>query len=111
MLLVDLLLQVYQLIQFLDLEINTEEHTVKRNGEEISLTPMEFEVFLVLLKNKNIAISREKLLQVVWGTDYFGETRTVDVHIRRLRKNLQDKENTLIRTVRSSGYALNIDKN
>lgn len=96
--------KVSKIIQFLDLEINTEEHTVKRNGEEISLKPMEFEVFLVLLKNKNIAISREKLLQVVWGTDYFGETRTVDVHIGQIRKKLGISEH--IKTVSKLGYRL-----
>ena len=79
-----------------------DEHTVKKNGREISLKPMEFEQLLVLVKNKNIAISREKLLSMVWGIDFAGETRTVDVHIGQLRKKLDLYDN--IKTVSKLGY-------
>ena len=75
-------------IRILDMEINMEEHTVRKNGVEIPLKPMEFELLAVLAKNKNRAISRENLLRMVWGVDYMGETRTVDVHIGQLRKKL-----------------------
>lgn len=74
-------------IRILDMEINMEEHTVRKNGVEIPLKPMEFELLAVLAKNKNRAISRENLLRMVWGVDYMGETRTVDVHIGQLRKS------------------------
>jgi DNA-binding response OmpR family regulator len=91
-------------IRVLDLEIDTDEHTVKKSGREISLKPMEFELITVLAKNKNRAISREKLLAMVWGTDFMGESRTVDVHIAQLRKKLDLGEN--IKTVSKLGYRL-----
>ena len=89
-------------IEVAGLVINADEHTVKKNGREISLKPMEFELLLVLVKNKNIAISREKLLSMVWGIDFAGETRTVDVHIGQLRKKLDLYDN--IKTVSKLGY-------
>lgn len=93
-----------RVIQILDMEINFEEHTVRQNGTEVQLKPMEFELLAVLAKNKNIAISREKLLRMVWGTDYVGETRTVDVHIGQLRKKLGLNDH--IKTVSKLGYRL-----
>lgn len=89
-------------IEVAGLVINADEHTVKKNGREVSLKPMEFELLLVLVKNKNIAISREKLLSMVWGIDFAGETRTVDVHIGQLRKKLDLYDN--IKTVSKLGY-------
>lgn len=91
-------------IQVLDLEIHLLEHTVRKNGEEILLKPMEFELLCVLARNKNIAISREELLRRVWGIDYVGETRTVDVHIGQLRKKLSLSNH--IKTVSKIGYRL-----
>lgn len=91
-------------IHILDLEINFLEHTVRKNGVEVPLKPMEFELLCVLAKNKNIAISREELLRRVWGVDYMGETRTVDVHIGQLRKKLSLNEN--IKTISKMGYRL-----
>lgn len=87
-----------------DVEINLKEHVVYKDRQEIVLKPMEFQLLAVLAKNKNIAISRENLLKMVWGTEYFGETRTVDVHIGQLRKKLDlgDK----IKTVSKLGYRL-----
>ena len=92
------------IIQILDLEINLAEHTVRKNGMEISLKPMEFELLCVLAKNRNIAISREELLRMVWGVDSMGETRTVDVHIGQLRKKLDLSEH--IKTISKLGYRL-----
>ena len=92
------------ILHVLNMEINTIEHSVKQNGAEISLKPMEFELLVVLAKNKNRAISRENLLRMVWGTDYMGETRTVDVHIGQLRKKLNLGEQ--IKTVSKLGYRL-----
>ncbi len=68
-----------QIVQVADLEISFVERTVRKNGCEIALKPMEFELLCVLVKNKNIAISRENLLKMVWGVDYIGESRTVAV--------------------------------
>lgn len=91
-------------IRILDVEINFLEHSVRKNGEEVLLKPMEFELLCVLARNKNIAISREELLRRVWGVDYLGETRTVDVHIGQLRKKLSLNDN--IKTVSKMGYRL-----
>lgn len=91
-------------IRILDIEINFLEHTVRKNGVEVLLKPMEFELLCVLARNKNIAISREELLRRVWGIDYVGETRTVDVHIGQLRKKLSLNDN--IKTVSKMGYRL-----
>ena len=87
-----------------DLTIDLMERTVRRNGREIPLKPMEFDLLATLAKNKNIALSRERLLHGVWGVDYAGETRTVDVHIGQLRKKLGLGDR--IRTVSKLGYRL-----
>lgn len=87
-----------------DIEINLLERSVRRNGEEIALKPMEFGLFVMLAKNKNIALSRERLLHGVWGVDFLGETRTVDVHIGQLRKKLELADR--IKTVSKMGYRL-----
>jgi len=72
-----------------DIEINEDQRTVRQGGEEVYLKPLEFDVLLMLCKNKNMALSREKLLNTVWGIDFMGETRTVDVHIAQIRKKLR----------------------
>lgn len=93
-----------QTLSAADLEINLLERSVRRDGEEISLKPMEFDLLVMLAKNKNIALSRERLLNGVWGVDFMGETRTVDVHIGQLRKKLGIASN--IRTISKMGYRL-----
>ncbi|MEG2405167.1 MAG: response regulator transcription factor [Oscillospiraceae bacterium] len=81
-------------------------HRVFLSGEEIALAPQEFNLLETLIINRNIALSRERLLSAAWGYDYEGETRTVDNHIQRLRKklNLEDE----IQTVYKLGYRLSI---
>ncbi len=91
-------------IRVLDVEIDLKKRTVHKKGIEVQLKPMEFELLCVLARNKNIAVSREELLKRVWGMDYVGETRTVDVHIGQLRKKLSLSEN--IKTVSKMGYRL-----
>ena len=91
-------------IQVHDVLINLKEHSVSKNGSPISLKPMEYELFVTLASNKNIALSREELLQRIWGTDFIGETRTVDVHIAQLRKKLDFHH--VIRTISKTGYRL-----
>ncbi len=71
---------------------------------EISLKPMEYDLLVMLAKNKNIALSRERLLHGVWGVEYQGETRTVDVHIAQLRKKLDLTDR--IKTISKLGYRL-----
>jgi len=92
------------IINIRDLEINLTEHTVRKCGEEIPLKNLEFELLAILAKNKNIAISRNDLLGLVWGVNYLGETRTVDVHIGQLRKKLGLHD--LIKTIPKIGYRL-----
>lgn len=69
-----------------DITVRVPERTVTRGGEPLSLTPIEFDLLLVLMRNRNIALSRERLLADVWGQLFEGETRTVDVHVAQLRK-------------------------
>ena len=87
-----------------DITIDLENHSVHKNGVQIPLKPMEFELFAMLAKYKNRTIPREKLLNEIWGVDYFGDTRTVDVHIANLRKKLS--LNDSIKTVPKYGYRL-----
>ena len=88
--------------------INLESRVVTVNGSEIELTLREYELLEILIKNKNIALSREKLLKLAWEYDYFGETRTVDVHIQKLRKKLSWENR--IKTVYKIGYRLEVDQ-
>ena len=74
------------------------------NGNEIYLTVKEYELLILLLQNKNIALSREQILDKVWGFEYGGETRTVDIHVQRIREKLDLKNN--IKTVFKVGYRL-----
>jgi two-component system alkaline phosphatase synthesis response regulator PhoP len=76
------------------------------NGEEMELAPQEFELLETFILNRNIALSREKLLELAWGYDYFGDTRTVDVHVQKLRKKLGWEDR--IKTVYKTGYRLEV---
>lgn len=73
------------------------------NGKEVNLTPKEYELLTYFIKNKGIALSREQLLNNVWDYDYYGDDRTVDTHIKMLRKSLGEYRN-LIKTIREVGY-------
>ncbi|MEO5866311.1 MAG: phosphate regulon transcriptional regulator PhoB [Sphingomonas sp.] len=94
-------------LTYADLEMDTVGHKVRRGGEVIPLGPTEFRLLRHFLEHPGHVFSRERLLDSVWGHDSDIEARTVDVHIRRLRKaiNIGDKAD-IIRTVRSAGYAL-----
>ena len=87
-----------------DVEIFPKERIVKKNGVEIPFKPMEFDCLLLLCKYKNIAISRQQLLHALWGIDFEGETRTIDVHIARIRKKLDFQD--VIKTIPRIGYRL-----
>ena len=91
-------------IKFKNIEVDTKQRIVKLNNKEIYLTVKEYELLILLLKNKNIALSREQILEKVWGFEYGGETRTVDIHIQRIREKLDLKNN--IKTVFKVGYRL-----
>lgn len=87
-------------------EIDLAARCVFVAGQEVELTRQEFELLEVLIRNRNIALSREKLLELAWGYDYMGDTRTVDVHITKLRKKLGLEQQ--IKTVYKTGYRLEI---
>ncbi|MEA2780346.1 MAG: two-component system, OmpR family, phosphate regulon response regulator PhoB [Rhodospirillaceae bacterium] len=94
-------------LQYQDLSMDLAAHRVRRNGREVHLGPTEFRLLRHLMANQGRVFSREQLLDMVWGRDVYVEPRTVDVHIRRLRKAINnDREADLIRTVRAAGYAL-----
>ena len=85
------------------LSINEIRHEVRVNDEPVELTPKEYELLIYFKNNQNIAASRESILNAVWGYDYFGELRTVDTHVKKLRAKLGDC-GTMIQTVRGFGY-------
>jgi DNA-binding response OmpR family regulator len=91
-----------------DVEVKLSEHVVIRNNEVIELTAQEYALLEVLIQNRNLALTREKLLEAAWGYDYAGETRTVDMHIQRLRKKLDWED--VIKTVYKYGYRLEVPK-
>lgn len=86
-----------------DMEINFSARTVTINGERVQLSPKEYELLAYLAKNAGIALTREQLLQNVWGYDFFGDDRTLDTHIKLLRKNLGDYAKYIV-TLRGVGY-------
>lgn len=89
-------------MEFGSMTVDLITHRVYENGKEIHLRPMEFQLLTVFLKNRNVVLRREKLLDMVWGTDFLGETRTVDVHVAKLRKKLVSCQ--AIVTVQKGGY-------
>lgn len=91
-------------IEFKSVKVYIDKREVTVNGDAVELTPKEFDLIVVLIKNKNIALSREQFLDKVWGGDYYGETRTVDMHIKSVRKKLNLHES--IKTIYKIGYRL-----
>jgi len=91
-----------------DIELDVDRHVVTKAGNELSLTPKEFDLLAFLVQNVGRVVSREQLLQSVWGYDYAGDTRTVDVHVRWLREKTEDdpEQPKRIVTVRGVGYKL-----
>jgi DNA-binding response OmpR family regulator len=96
--------QVDSIIKFKHLEIFPEQRIVRINQKEIELTLKEYDLLILFLKNKNIALSRDQILERVWGYDYIGETRTIDIHVQRLRDKLNIKD--YIKTIFKIGYRL-----
>jgi two-component system phosphate regulon response regulator PhoB len=99
-----------EVLSYGDLVLDTAAHRVRRQGRDIHLGPTEYRLLRHFMQHPGRVFSREQLLDQVWGRDVYVEPRTVDVHIRRLRKALNDGEAPdVIRTVRSAGYALDAD--
>lgn len=92
------------ILQYQDLLIDIASHTVKKEGTVISLTNKEFELLLLFIRNKNIALYRETIYERIWGGEYLGDSRTVDLHVQRLRKKLGWEEQ--IAAVYRIGYRL-----
>jgi len=86
------------------LKINLKEYIVYLSNERVDLTYKEFELLRLLVENRGVVFTRKDLLNRIWGMEYIGGTRTVDVHIRRLRGKLGDEFNSVIETVRNVGY-------
>lgn len=91
-------------LKFKNIEVDVKKRTVKVSGNEVYLTAKEYDLLVLFLQNKNMAMSREQILDKVWGFDYVGETRTVDIHVQRIREKLDLKDN--IKTVFKVGYRL-----
>ena len=91
-------------ITYEDITVDTVNFTVTKAGKEILLTPKEFKLLVFLMRNVGITLFRDKIYETIWETDYYGDTRTVDLHIQRLRKklNLDDK----LKTIYKIGYCL-----
>ena len=87
-----------------DVSVDLVRHEVQKQGKAISLKPMEYDLLVLFLQNRNVALSREEILRRVWGEDYLGESRTVDVHVGQLRKKLDLNENIV--TIPKLGYRL-----
>ncbi|MDD4924634.1 MAG: response regulator transcription factor [Dehalococcoidales bacterium] len=90
------------------IEIDPASHTVKIREKAVNLNPKEFDLLRLFIKNKSLVLSREQILEKVWGYDYAGDTRTVDVHVRWLREKIEEdpQKPKLLLTVRGSGYKM-----
>ena len=91
-----------------DLVIDYAARTVTIKNERIQLSPKEYELLVYLVKNRGIALTREKILETVWGYDFFGDDRTLDTHVKLLRKNLGDYSKYIV-TLRGVGYRFEKD--
>ncbi|MBQ8080262.1 MAG: response regulator transcription factor, partial [Oscillospiraceae bacterium] len=90
-------------LKFGGLEIDLAGREVYVDGRKASMTPKEYDLLFYLVRNKGLALSRDKLLEAVWGYDFFGDDRTVDTHIKMLRGSLGDYRNYIV-TLRGLGY-------
>ena len=102
------LIPFYEEINIDDLKINIEEMKAYKGKELLKLTKIEYELLLVFIKNKGIILSRDRLIDLVWGMDYEGDYRTVDTHIRRLRAKIGEDT---IKTYRGMGYSMEVNSN
>lgn len=96
-----------RMLQVGDLSVDLDSREVKRNGQLIALTPREYDLLIYLLENKNIVLTREQLIEQVWGYGFYGDTNVVDVYIRYLRQKMdKDFKTRYIQTVRGVGYTI-----
>lgn len=95
--------------QFEGLEVNFVARTIKVDGKRVELTPKEYDLLFYLIKNKNIALTRENLIDDIWGFDFYGDDRTIDTHIKNLRNNLGPYRKFIV-TLRGIGYKFEYEK-
>lgn len=98
-----------EVIEMHPLKIDKKSHQAFLNDEELSLSPKEYDLLLYFTQNENLALSREVLLNSVWGYDYYGDLRTVDTHVKRLRQKLGNFGKNIV-TVRGMGYRFEVEK-
>lgn len=98
------------IMRFEGLEVNFAARTVTVDGEKVNLTPKEYDLLFYMIQNKNIALSRDKLLSDIWGYDFFGDDRTIDTHVKNLRNNLGEYRKFIV-TLRGIGYKFEYDDN
>ena len=91
------------IFKFKDLVVDFTARIVTVNGERVEMTPKEYDLFFYMVRNKGIALTREKLISEVWGYDFFGDDRTLDTHIKLLRKSLGEYSRCIV-TLRGVGY-------
>lgn len=99
-----------EVLEFGGLSINIPARTVTVDGTKAELTPKEYDLLFYLVQNKNIALSRDRLLQDIWGYDFFGDDRTIDTHIKNLRNNLGPYRDYIV-TLRGVGYKFEVPTN
>ena len=97
-------------LKFDGLEINLSNYSVSYNGKSLDFPPKEFELLSFLAQHPNRVFTREQLLDRIWGYEYVGDTRTVDVHIKRIREKLGEEESWGIKTVRGVGYKFEVNR-
>ena len=98
-----------EIMKFNGLEVNVPARTVSVDGKRVELTPKEYDLLFYLIDNKGIALSRDKLLQDIWGYDFFGDDRTIDTHIKNLRNSLGPYRD-YIHTLRGVGYKFEVEE-
>ncbi len=97
-----------EVLEIGSLNINTSFHQVRVEDQEVVLTPLEYKLLMYFVDNRNIALNRDQILNGVWGYDYFGDERTVDTHVKRLRQKIAN-EGQRIKTIRGLGYRMVTD--
>lgn len=98
-----------KILKYENLEINMENYTVKYHGEFLNFPPKEFELLYFLAKRPNQVFTRDQLLDKIWGYEYIGDTRTVDVHIKRIREKFDQKDPWNVKTVWGVGYKFEVE--
>ena len=98
-----------KILKYENLEINMENYTVKYHGEFLNFPPKEFELLYFLAKRPNQVFTRDQLLDKIWGYEYIGDTRTVDVHIKRIREKFDQKDPWSVKTVWGVGYKFEVE--